>query len=82
MKRVYLMLLLLMGLLLISSSQVQSFIVTKNDRTAFESLYRVQLGLERYAACNPTGEYPPDLQTLIEGGYVYLGRYEWPAGSG
>jgi len=83
-KRVYLVVLLLLGFLFVSSSQAHfssgvvhvEYTLTESDLTALENLHRVQLAIERYAMYNPSGEYPPDLQILVEEGY--LDGYEWP----
>ncbi|OYT41390.1 hypothetical protein B6U80_01460 [Candidatus Pacearchaeota archaeon ex4484_26] len=48
--------------------------IKEKDIEAITNLHKVQLAIERYAAYNPTGEYPPDLQTLIDEGYMH----EWP----
>ncbi len=43
------------------------------DNRAKDALHRIQLSIERYAADDPNGVYPPDLQTLVDEGYLY-----WP----
>jgi len=79
-KRVYLIFLLLVGLLLISSSQahfssgvqLSKYDWTENDRGAVENLHKVQLSIERYAI-DHDGEYPLNLQALMT---LYIS--EWP----
>jgi len=44
------------------------------DKEAKYNLHRTQLALERWAADNPTGEYPADLYAVLEAGYLT----EWP----